>query len=471
MGPTDDEAIKNFLWRLPLFAGVNDAELARLLAGSQILAIPAGSLLLHEGDIGDALYVILDGEFTITKQAGHTDLFLDTRTSGQMLGEIALLEQTVRMASARATRDSRVLKIGQAMFEGLIMGSPAALREVLRTTAARLRNSETMLHQNEKLAALGAIAAGLAHELNNPAAALKRGAFLLAGASEEWERVTVALERARSAMNEQQSTVLDRLRGMMEADQSAARALSPLQRSDRESELQAHLEAQGVDSAWQLAPLLVSAGWSVETLDENLRSFSSDQRRAVVRWLAAGCSLSALLRDLSMSADRISELVKAVKSYTYLDQAPVQNVDIHRGLDDTLVILQHKLQPGITVKKEYAPNLPHIEAYGSELNQVWTNLIDNAIDALDGRGEITLRTASGEDSVEVEICDSGPGIPAEIQRRIFEPFFTTKPQGVGTGLGLHMVRNIISAHHGQITLLSQPGATCFRVTLPRTLRS
>jgi signal transduction histidine kinase len=213
--------------------------------------------------------------------------------------------------------------------------------------------------------------------------------------------------------------------------------------------------------------VLVSLGWGTEQLDELAAEFSPEQLRVVVPWLANGSSAYTLLDEVQSSAERISEIVKAVKTYSYLDQAPIQQVDIHDSLQNTLVILKHKLKTGVDVTRDYAPDLPRIEAYGSELNQVWTNLIDNAIDAMQGKGEITIRTYARSDSVIVQISDNGPGIPPDIQQRIFEPFFTTKGPGTGTGLGLHIVYNIVvDKHHGQITLTSKPGETCFQVTLP-----
>ena len=213
--------------------------------------------------------------------------------------------------------------------------------------------------------------------------------------------------------------------------------------------------------------MLVSFGWEVGELDEVAGHFSEEQVPLVISWLAFGCQAHALLDEVGKGATRISEIVKAVKGYSYLDQAPVQQVDIHKGLEDTLIILKHKLKSGITLKREYAPNLPRIEAYASELNQVWTNIIDNAADAMQGQGEITLRTYAKGDDVVVEITDTGPGIPPDVQAHIFEAFYTTKPQGVGTGLGLHIAYNIVvDKHNGRIEVESKPGATTFRVTLP-----
>ena len=208
-------------------------------------------------------------------------------------------------------------------------------------------------------------------------------------------------------------------------------------------------------------------GWDASALENEIASFNNETRRIILRWLADGCMVMSLLSEISQTTNRVTEIVRAVKAYTYLDQAPIQQVDVHEGLENTLTILQHKLKQGVTIHREYDPGLPHIEAHGSELNQVWTNIIDNAIDAMNGKGEITLRTSHDNKHVTVEIADSGPGIPPDIQGRIFEPFFTTKPPGKGSGLGLHISHDIITNKHGgQIAVKSAPGQTKFIVTLP-----
>jgi signal transduction histidine kinase len=249
---------------------------------------------------------------------------------------------------------------------------------------------------------------------------------------------------------------------------TAASVLSdPLSLSDRENELQEWLEDHGLERAWEFAPVLVSFGWERDELERLTERFSSAQSPVVVRWLAAGVSVYGLLDEVLKSAEQLSEIVKAVKTYSYLDQAPIQEVDIRESLENTLVILRHKIKASISITRDYADDVPRVEAYGSELNQVWTNIIDNAIDAVQGQGELLLRTYTEDGHVAIEIIDNGPGISPEIQTRVFEPFFTTKAPGVGTGLGLHIAYNIIvHKHHGQIQIASRPGETRFRVLLP-----
>lgn len=464
---------QEFLRQLPLFADLSDEDLGRLYNMADIMTIRAGDVLMEEGSAGDALYVILDGEFAITKRAHDRDLWIANRGPGEVLGELSLLERAPRSATVRAATDCRLLRICREDFKLLLTRSSTAAVAMLRTVTARLRNTELMLRQSEKMAALGTLSAGLAHELNNPAAAVRRSASQLRDALAALQRHAAelgALNPSTAAM-----TVVNTLR--MELPSRAANPvkLDPLARSDLEGEVGEWLEEQDVAEPWDLAPAIVALGWSAADLTTLIEPFTVTQKPVFLCWLATACMVYALLDEVGQGAERISDIIKAVKSYSYLGQAPVQLVDVHEGLENTLVILRHKLKGGVTVIKEYAPNLPRIEAYASELNQVWTNLIDNAVDALDGRGEIRIRTYGEQRpgdrddrmDVVVEISDNGPGIPPEVQGRIFDAFFTTKEPGKGTGLGLHITYSIVvNQHHGEIKVASQPGQTTFRVTLP-----
>ena len=457
-----------FLRQLPLFAGLSETDLSWLVQNAETVAVRAGDLLIEEGTPGDAMYIILDGDFQVTKRSGPQDIAIDVREPGAVIGEMSLLDDAPRSASVRATREGRLLKVHHDTFHSLLSASPSAALAILHTVTSRLRQNESLLHEREKLAGLGTLAAGLAHELNNPAAAARRAATQLRDALAAWERATLRLDAC--SFDKEQSERVKALRDDIIRRASTPDALDPLARSDRESEVQAWLEDHKVDEAWELAPMLVSFGWDVPSLDDLAAGFAAVDLPPVSHWLGTGGSVYALLDEMSKSAERISEIVKAVKTYSYLDQAPVQEIDVREGLENTLVILRHKLKQGITVGRDYAPDLPRIEAYGSELNQVWTNIVDNAIDAMQGHGELTLRTRRQGDHVVVEIGDNGPGIAAKTRARIFEPFFTTKPPGVGTGLGLNISYNIVEKHLGQITVESQPGDTRFSVTLPIRLR-
>jgi signal transduction histidine kinase len=457
-----------FLRRLPLFNGLSEPDLESLYGQAKQMDLPAGEVLIREGDPGDALYVLLDGKLEVTKRAGAHDVKLDVRQSGDMIGEMSLLDNTPRSASVRTIAPSRLMMISKAAFERMLSTSPSAAVAILHTVMARLRQNEALLHEKEKMAGLGTLAAGLAHELNNPAAAVRRAPAQLRDQLGRWQKAMSHLDALD--LNEQQAHHVERLRADMVRRGGAVADLDPLSRSDREGEVEQWLDEHGVEEAWELAPTLVNFGWSVGDFDLLAEHFDAGEICVLAQALGAGSAAYALLDEVNQGAERLSEIVKAVKTYSYLDRAPVQEVDVHEGLDNTLVILRHKLAKStIHVVREYDRGLPRIEAYASELNQVWTNILDNAIDALNGQGEIRIRTSGDAENVYVELQDNGPGIPADIQSRVFEPFFTTKPPGVGTGLGLNIAYNIVFKHYGEIVLTSRPGFTCFRVRLPHRL--
>jgi signal transduction histidine kinase len=338
-------------------------------------------------------------------------------------------------------------------------------KKMLRDLEKAYLQQEVMLRQSEKLATLGKLSAGLAHELNNPAAAAQRGASQLQAAVSRLQQTHLKLGELDLTDSQLASLLsLDKL-AQEKAKQPAD--MESLTRSDREYELETWLDERGVENAWEAAPTLVDLGYDCNELETMVASFDASQFLAVIDWLNYTYIIYSLLEEIGQGAGRITELVKALKGYTYLDQAPIQTVDLHDGLDSTLVILRSKLKKGITVHREYDPDLPHIQARGSELNQVWTNIIDNAIGAMNGSGEITLRTRYDDQWVIVEIEDNGPGIPDDVLPNLFEPFFTTKPPGQGTGLGLNISHNIIvQKHQGRIDVTSQPGQTRFEVRLP-----
>jgi signal transduction histidine kinase len=455
---------KEFLRLQPLFSDLSEDDLDWLSAQAEPVTIPAGTNLMEEGEPGDAAYVVVDGDLEVVKRADNQEIVIAVRDPGQVIGEMSLLDQAPRSATVRTLRDSHLLKIRGDTFKQLLAHSSSAALSMLRTVTQRLRQNEAMVRQNEKMAALGTMAAGLAHELNNPAAAVRRSASQLRASLTQWAELTTAL--GRSNLSAEQIQLMNSLKLQIESPHAQAASLDPMTQSDRESELQTWLEARGIQDAWELVPPLVSAGWELGTLGKLGDVFGAEILSIVLLWLAAGNNVFALLDEVGVGTERISEIVRSVKAYSYLDQGPVQQVDLREGLENTLVILRHKMKEGILVRRDYGADLPPIEAHGSELNQVWTNILDNAVDAMQGHGEITLRTRREDGNVVVEIQDNGPGIPPAIQKRIFEPFFTTKPPGQGTGLGLHIAYTVINNHHGKLQVTSEPGNTCFQVTLP-----
>ena len=448
------------LRQVPLLADLSEEDLERLYEMAETVSVPAGQLVLREGDTGDSLYIVLEGELEVTKRRGGQEVVLSSYEPGQFFGEMALLERAPRSASVRTLRESRMLAIDQDALRTLLSRSPSAPFNILRTVTSRLRSTESMLIQNEKMAALGTLAAGLAHELNNPASAIQRSVAQLRDALAD-------LERSAAQIGSLAEEELGALRVEALTHGPATPPYDPLALSEREDELQGWLEDHGIGQPWELAPVLASFGWKRAEVERLATRFSAVELPIVVRWLAASFSVYGLLAEVGQGAEAISEIVEAVKTYSYLDQAPIQEVDVRETLENSLVLLRPKLKMGLSIRRDYADDVPRVEAYGSELNQVWTNIIDNAIDAVQGKGELKLRTYSADSTVVIEITDDGPGIPPEIRQRIFEPFFTTKGPGAGTGLGLHIAYNIVvHRHHGQIQVASKAGETRLRVILP-----
>jgi signal transduction histidine kinase len=335
----------------------------------------------------------------------------------------------------------------------------------LRDLEKSYLQQEVMLRQSEKLATLGRLAAGMAHELNNPAAAAKRASSQLQSIFSHLQETFLKL--GGLDLTGSQVETLVALHGLAQERAKAPIAIDPITRADLEHDLEVWLEEQGVPESWDVAPAIVSLGHGRDDLSALASEFGGAQLHSVIDWLHSSYVIYSLLVENGQGAARISQIVDALKAYTYMDQAEIQTVDIHDGLENTLVVLASKLGPDIAVHREYAEDLPRIQAHGSELNQVWTNLIDNAIDALDGRGKITLRTRRDGEWMVAEIEDDGPGIPEKIQSRLFEPFFTTKPPGKGVGLGLNVCHNIVvQKHRGRIDVHSRPGETRFEVRLP-----
>ncbi|MGO9178836.1 MAG: sensor histidine kinase [Candidatus Limnocylindrales bacterium] len=455
---------RDFLRRIPLLEGLSDEDIEWVASFAVPQDLPIGGLLTTEGEPGDALYLVISGDLEVLKRSGSGDVPIARLGPGEIVGEMAVLESRPRTASVRAISPVRVLCIPGPTLLELLRTRPGASISMIRTVMARLRNTQAMLREREKLAALGTLSAGLAHELNNPAAAVQRSSGLL---REALDRLADASRSLGGVIETRVQAEFIASLGSDLAGQPTGAAEDPLELSDRSADLELFLGDHGVADAGDVASALASQGWTVSRLEQVEAAFPGLAFAAVASWLGASGLAHALVEEVSTGARRISEIVRAVKEYVYLDQAPVQRVDVRAGIQSTLVILRPKLKDGIRVVQEYARDLPPIEAYGSELNQVWTNILDNAIDALGGRGEIRIHAYLRDEEVVVELCDNGPGMPPELRERIFEPFFTTKPPGLGTGLGLHISHNVILRHGGRVNVRSRPGETCFEVVLPR----
>jgi len=452
------------LRQVPLFADLSDEQLQWVKEHTSEITLQPGEILFAEGDPADYFYVLLEGEGQVTKRMRGQDTVLATHHEGVFTGEVPLLAGTPCIATARALLPSRLLKMGANDFQAMLVVCPPVIHLLLSTMAQRIQATDSLMQQREKLVALGTLAAGLAHELNNPASAAHRAAGYLRSTWQDAQSLLMKLnERHLSPAQRAYLAVF-----LQDAAERAAKAspLDSLEQSDREEALTDWLEQQNVSEGWKLAPTLVRASLEMEEIEDCADHVPPEALSDVLSYLGATLEMRGLAEEIEEGTRRISNLVKAVKDYTYMDQAPLQEIDIHAGLDSTLIMLEHKLKSGVVVTREYDRSLPRIGAYGSELNQVWTNLLDNAIDAMDGHGQIRLHTWRENDHVVVEIADNGSGIPAEILPRIFEPFFTTKGVGKGTGLGLDISYRIVGKHHGDIRVTSTPGDTRFQVRLP-----
>ncbi len=454
----------DFLKKVPLFANLPDEDLDRLCAVVLEEQLPLDEILFNEGDIGDKAYVILEGEIDILKESGGQTVLLATRKAGEVIGEMSLLDQAPRFASGRTRTDCKLLSISHENLGHLLDSSPSAARVMLSTITNRLRSTELVLRQSEKMAQLGTLTAGIAHELNNPASAARRGSEHLASAVGDLQQTYQKI--ISLGFSKEQWDAAAEYYELAQKFAVQTIDLNSLERSDREESIEIWLEKNQLEKSWEHAPILVNLGFEIADLEIFERTFPGPHLDAALKWLCTIFTIFSLLAEINQGTTRIGEIIKSLKSYVYLDQAAVQLIDIQEGLDNTLVMLRSKLNTGIDLERNYAEDLPKIQAYGSELNQVWTNIIDNAVDAMDGVGKIKIRTSQKDDWVLVEIEDSGPGIPKDVQQKLFSPFFTTKPLGKGTGLGLNISFNIIQKHNGQIKVSSQPGSTRFTVQLP-----
>ncbi len=445
---------------VPEFADLPADGLEWLASQMTAVELEPGAVGVQAGEPADRMIVLLEGE--IRSQPSNSDLPAWSVQAPAVTGMLPYSRMKVFPSTGRAVVHTRAAYLPAGRFQEMLDRLPMLQPRLVSVLTDRVRRSTQMQVQTEKLAALGKISAGLAHELNNPAAAAQRAAGTLREAFQ-------SIREAAARLNAHELSVQQRAAiPVLENDllQRAGAPLDSLERSDCEDRVAAGLERHGVERAWELAPVLVSAGCDTAWLDDIAVQFPQDALTDLLARIAASLTIGSLLAEIEHSTIRITELVRAIKEYTYMDQGSEQEVDIHHGLENTLIMLRYRLKHGVEVKLDFDRSLPRVCARGSELNQVWTNLIDNAIDAMDGKGELRIRTARELEHVVVEIADNGPGIPQEIRDHIFEPFFTTKGVGNGTGLGLETARRIVREHGGEIGVESVPGSTRFQVRLP-----
>ncbi|HXY07906.1 MAG TPA: ATP-binding protein [Terriglobales bacterium] len=449
------------LGRFPIFADLPGEQKEWFLAQAKEIQLKAGEIYAREGDPADAMFVMLDGQFQARGElAGETIMF--ALKPGDVTGALPFSRMKQFTVTGRAITDGRVLRFPASLFPELVQKMPELAKRLVGVMSDRIREATRFEQQRDRLAALGKLSAGLAHELNNPASAAKRAASQL---RDILKRIKDAShELGRRELTSAQKAEIDNLEAsILRSDQPP---LDTLAASDLEEQIDSLFRSHGQNDLWQLSADLAKRGTKREVLESLFAKLGAETARAALVRLAASVEVANLLNEIESSASRISDLVLAIKEYTFMDQAPVQNVDIIKSLENTLTILNHKLKRGVVVKRDYQRIPLLVNSFGSELNQVWTNLIDNAIDAMSGKGELRVRTYRDDSCVVVEIADNGPGIPPPIKAHIFEPFFTTKAVGQGTGLGLDTVQRIVKKHRGTIQVISEPGDTRFQVWLP-----
>jgi signal transduction histidine kinase len=449
------------LERVPAFAGLPEDQLAWFLSQSREVHLQPGETYVRENDPAEAMFVVLQGQLEGRGEIGGETIIISIEP-GTVTGVLPFSRMKHATVTGRAISASHLLRFPAALFTELVQKMPELAKRLVGVMSDRIREVTRIEQQRDRLAALGKLSAGLAHELNNPASATKRAASQLRDAL---KRIRDAShELGRRELTAAQKSEIEKLEGSFMQTQVAPP--DALTASDMEDRLDSLLRSHGQSDLWQLAGDLARKNVKPEVLESLFAILDADTARAALLRIAASVEIADLLNEIESSSSRISDLVLAIKEYTFMDQAPVQNVDIVKSLETTLTILNHKLKKGIVVHRDYQKVPLLVNSFGSELNQIWTNIIDNAIDAMGGKGELRVRTYRDDACVVVEIADTGPGISPEVQPHIFEPFFTTKGVGEGTGLGLDTVQRIVKKHRGTIQVTSKPGETRFQVWLP-----
>jgi signal transduction histidine kinase len=458
------------LLQLELFQKLPQTRLEWICDRATQIQLAVGDRLVREGDPPTGFFVLMAGRLDVTRLSEGIDMPIGQHQAPAFFGEAPLLTEEPISVSLHAVSDCRIYQISGADFLTLLHECRDFERCIFRAVASRVRGLESFVRSREKMAALGTLAAGLAHELNNPAAAVVRALKNVIPALNELQRMNLLYGQSKIDPADTELWLAIRDAGY---EAIAARQVDLSTLSAREDSLLEWLEDYGVAKAWELAEPLALGGITVEILEratDRWRDDPTELRDLGVRWLALSLEVMSQIASGLHGAERIAELVQSMKSYSYLDRGVRQFLDLHEGIEETLRLFSYRFKHGIEIRRSYDRNLPQINAYGSELNQVWTNLIDNAIDAMDGKGVLEITTTLEGNWLRVDIADTGVGIPPEIRSRIFESFFTTKSVGKGSGLGLDIVRRIVeNRHHGAISVTSQPGTTRFSIRLPRSL--
>lgn len=446
-----------YLRHLPLFAAFSDEQLGDLQSQGKLIEAEAGDYLFYEGDAAKGLYLVLEGGLEIHKKSGGQDVLIAHIPAGEFVGEISLLTGNPHSAAARVSTHTRLLHFDQSVFSSA--RSSPVVRLLLNTMAVRMRNTEAAIRKHDRLSSLGKLASGLAAELSGPASESLSDARRLPAALDIAQ--ALAMRVGNLGLESRQIKYLNALQRQLITGEAAA--LPNERRIDCERTLAAWMDAHGIQSV--AVAEFVAVGLDAPKMDELLAQVGANVLPAVLHWLDAMVSVVTLSRSLIACSTRISELINSVKAYTYMDQSPMQEVDIHEGLENTLIMLRHRLAD-VTINRAYDRTLPRLTVYGSEINQVWTHLIDNAIVATNACGAVTIQTWREDDWLVVEIADNGCGIPKQVQESIFQPVFASK-SGENTGLGLETVRRIVvERHRGMVRFSSIPGDTRFQVYLP-----
>src|ERR1043165_5134333 len=457
------------LRRVHVFADLPEEQLKWFADNTEELHLNPGDVFFRKGEPADSMAVYLEGEVRAHRDEQAHDGYVYIARAGEPNTEVSGKLPFSRMkewsATGRALTHMRLLWFPVRLFPEMMQRMPVLVERLVGIMSDRVREATTLDQQQNKLIALGKLSAGLAHELNNPAAGATRAANDLIETLKELRAADMRL--CSHDLNEEQQESIDAFESKAIDHTATAKQLNSLDQSDREDEVSEWLEAHGIGEPWKLSGNLVEAGMDSAALEQLLGEIPSTATADVLARVNCQLAAAKLASEIKTATARITELVGAIKEYSYMDQAKVQELDVHKGLDNTLLILKYKLKKkNISVTREYAESLPLIKAYGSELNQVWTNLIVNAVDAMSEGGKLKVRTKREPTDILVEIRDNGAGIPADARSRIFEPFFTTKAVGEGTGLGLDTVARIVRKHRGNVRFESKPGDTCFQVRLP-----